>query len=97
MADKTSGALGTKAQVKTSAAKGGKAAAAAPKAENHTFAFGKENYILMLVGLAIISLGFFLMAGSEDIFSTTKLTVAPILVLGGFAFEIYAIMRKAKD
>jgi hypothetical protein len=37
------------------------------------------------------------MAGKEDIFSSTKLTVAPILVLGGFAFEVFAIMRKSKD
>lgn len=97
MADKIIGAQGTKAQVKTSAAKTTKDAVATPKNDNHTFAFGKENYMLMLVGLAIISLGFFLMAGSEDIFSTTKLTVAPILVLAGFAFEIFAIMRKTKD
>ena len=70
---------------------------AAPKSENLSFAFGKENYMLMLIGLVIIIIGFFLMAGSEDIFSSTKLTVAPILVLGGFAFEVFAIMRKSKD
>jgi hypothetical protein len=73
------------------------AAQAAPKSENLSFAFGKENYVLMLIGLAIIILGFFLMAGKEDIFSTTKLTVAPFLVLTGFAFEVFAIMRKSKD
>jgi hypothetical protein len=72
-------------------------ATAAPKPENLTFAFGKENYILMLIGLAVIIIGFFMMSGSEDIFSTTKLTVAPILVLAGFAFEVFAIMRKSKD
>lgn len=72
-------------------------ATAAPKSENLTFAFGKENYIMMLIGLVIIIIGFFLMAGTEDIFSSTKLTVAPILVLGGFAFEVLAIMRKSKD
>jgi hypothetical protein len=74
-----------------------KAAQAAPKSENLSFAFGKENYMMMLIGLAIIIIGFFLMAGKEDIFSSTKLTVAPILVLGGFAFEVFAIMRKSKD
>lgn len=72
-------------------------AQAAPKPQNLSFAFGKENYMLMLIGLVIIIIGFFLMAGSEDIFSSTKLTVAPILVLGGFAFEVFAIMRKSKD
>jgi MFS superfamily sulfate permease-like transporter len=53
--------------------------------------------VLMGIGLVIIILGFYLMAGNEDIYSTTKLTIAPILVLGGFAFEILAIMRKSKD
>jgi hypothetical protein len=73
------------------------ATTAAPKHEQLSFAFGKENYTLMLAGLVVIVLGFFLMAGSEDIFSTTKLTVAPIMVMAGFAIEIVAIMRKSKD
>jgi len=67
------------------------------KPESGSLAFGKENYVLMAIGLAIIILGFFLMAGDQDIFSTTKLTIAPILVLSGFAFEIFAIMRKPQD
>lgn len=66
---------------------------AMPKAE-HYYIFGKLNYQLMAVGVALISLGFYLMAGSEDIFSSTKLTVAPILVMAGFVVEIFAIMRK---
>lgn len=70
------------------------------------FAFGKENYILVLVGLALIAIGFLLMAGggsddpnvfSEEIFSTRRITVAPIVVLLGFAVEIFAIMKKPKD
>jgi hypothetical protein len=73
------------------------AASATQKSDTQSFAFGKENYVLMGIGLVIIILGFYLMAGNEDIYSTTKLTIAPILVLGGFAFEILAIMRKSKD
>ncbi len=73
------------------------ARSAAPKHEQLSFAFGKENYMLMLTGLVVIVLGFFLMAGKEDIFSTTKLTIAPIMVMAGFAIEIVAIMRKSKD
>jgi hypothetical protein len=67
------------------------------KNEPITFAFSKENYMLMFIGLAIIVIGFVLMAGKEDIFSTTKLTVAPLLVIAGFAFQIFAIMRKPKN
>jgi len=70
------------------------------------FAFGKENYILMLTGIGIIILGFILMAGggspdpnkfSEEIFSTRRMTVAPILIIIGFIIEIAAILRKTKE
>ncbi|MFO7939513.1 MAG: DUF3098 domain-containing protein [Bacteroidales bacterium] len=70
------------------------------------FAFGKENYRLMLIGFGIIILGFILMVGGKaespdqfnpEIFSFRRITLAPLLVLGGFIFEIYAIMKKPKD
>lgn len=70
------------------------------------FAFSKENYILMIIGFAIIVLGFLLMVGggsedptvfNEEIFSFRRITLAPIIVLSGFVFEIYAIMKKPKE
>lgn len=61
------------------------------------FVFGKENYTLMIAGIVVIFIGFFLMAGTEDIFDFRKLTLAPIVVLIGFIIEIVAIMRKPKD
>jgi len=70
------------------------------------FAFGKENYKLLIIGFAIIILGFILMIGGKaespdqfnpDVFSFRRITLAPLLVLGGFIFEIYAIMKKPKD
>lgn len=69
-------------------------------------AFGKENYILLLVGLAFIITGFILMTGggsddpnvfSEEIFSFRRITLAPIIVITGFVIEIFAIMKKPKD
>ena len=48
----------------------------------------------MIVGVALIAIGFTLMSGSDDIFSSTKLTVAPLLVMAGFIVELVAIMRK---
>ncbi len=68
--------------------------------------FGKENYIWMLIGLAVLALGFFLMSGGKssspnifndsDVYSTTRITIAPILIIAGFVIEIFAIMKKSK-
>ena len=70
------------------------------------FAFSRENYRLMLIGLAFIVTGFILMigGGSKDpndfspaIFDFQRLTLAPILILAGYVIEIFAIMKKPKD
>jgi hypothetical protein len=55
------------------------------------------NYTLMLVGVAIIAIGFYLMSGTEDIFNSTKLTVAPVVIIIGFIVELFAVMLKSKD
>lgn len=64
------------------------------KAVKPRFIFDKQNYILMAASVAVIIIGFMVMSGSEDIYSTTKITIAPIIVLLGFALGIYAIMKK---
>lgn len=65
------------------------------------FVFEKKNYIVMGIGLAVIALGFILMAGggSEDpnvfnpeIYNWRRIRLAPALVLAGFAIEVYAIL-----
>lgn len=70
------------------------------------FAFGRQNYRLLIIGLAFIFIGFLLMigGGSDDpnvfndkIFSFRRITLAPILILAGFIIEIFAIMRKTKE
>ncbi len=70
------------------------------------FPFGKENFMLMIIGIAIIVIGFALMSGggTEDpsvwdpsIFSTRRITIAPIVVVLGLIIEIYAILKKSKD
>ncbi len=65
--------------------------------------FGKENFIWMLAGAAVMALGFFLMAGGKsadptkfmdgEVYSTTRITIAPILIIAGFIVEIFAIMK----
>ena len=69
------------------------------------FLFGKKNYIIMLIGLAVISLGFILMAGggsddpnvfNPEIYNWRRIRLAPTLVILGLGIEIYAILAKPK-
>ena len=72
--------------------------------QKQAFLFDKTNYMWMLGGVVLVIIGFMLMSGgkSEDptkfnydeIYSTTRVTIAPILILIGFIIEIYAIMKK---
>jgi hypothetical protein len=76
------------------------------KEENKSqFLFKKRNYIIMLIGIAFIALGFILMAGggsdnpeifNEDIYNFRRIRLAPTLVIIGLAIEIYAIMATSK-
>ena len=70
------------------------------------FALSKENYILLIIGFIIIIIGFLLMIGGKSenpnefnpkIFSFRRITLAPLIVLFGFVFEIWAIMKKPKE
>ena len=68
--------------------------------------FGKENYMWMLAGIVVIILGFILMAGGKsadpkvfdpkEVYSTTRITIAPLLIIIGFILEIVGIMKKPK-
>jgi FtsH-binding integral membrane protein len=68
--------------------------------------FSKENYKWMLIGLVVMAIGFFLMAGGKssdpntfndkEVYSTTRITIAPILIIAGLIIEIFAIMKKPK-
>lgn len=69
------------------------------------FAFGPQNYRLLLIGLVVIVIGFILMAGGKsddpnvfnpEIFSWRRITLAPLVVLAGFVIEGIAIMKKPK-
>lgn len=73
---------------------------------NLDFAFKKQNYMLLLVGITLICAGLLLMIGggsddptvfSDKIFDLQRLTLAPILIATGFIVEIFAIMHKPKQ
>lgn len=70
---------------------------------NHEMPLGKKNYLLMLIGVGIIIIGFLLLSGggsddpmvfNYDIFSVRRIVIAPLVLLFGFAFEFYAILKK---
>ena len=69
------------------------------------FPFSRENYMLMLVCIALVVIGFLMMSGGGDdpvkydptIFSTRRIVLAPIVVVAGFIVGFIAIMKKPKD
>jgi len=68
--------------------------------------FAKDNFKIMLAGLAVIVIGFLLMLGGasdnpnnfkpEEVYSFRRITLAPIVIVLGLLIEVYAIMRKPK-
>ena len=73
--------------------------------DRRNLAFDRINYILLVVGMVIVVIGFILMSGvgssesayNPDIFSARRIKVAPVVCLIGFVSMIYAVMRKPKD
>ncbi|MEQ8323596.1 MAG: DUF3098 domain-containing protein [Vicingaceae bacterium] len=74
------------------------------KEKENEFAFGRENYKWLIIGIAILIVGNILMigGGSDDpnvfnpeIFSFTRITLAPLIILAGFATVLIAIIKKS--
>jgi membrane-bound ClpP family serine protease len=75
------------------------------KKNNQGFPLTKKNYILLAIGFIIVIIGFILMSGgkspnpnvfSQNIFSFRRIILAPIVIVFGYMFEIYAIMHRPK-
>ena len=76
------------------------------KTTSTTSLFDKQNLWLMLLGVGIIALGMLLMVGGrsadpntfnyDEVYSTSRITIAPILIIIGLGIEIYAIFKKPK-
>jgi len=68
--------------------------------------FSKENYLWMAAGIVVIAIGMLLMAGGKsnnpaefnqkEVYSTTRITIAPLLIIIGLALEVVAIFKKPK-
>ncbi len=73
--------------------------------DKRDFAFGRLNYILLAVGMAVVVIGFLLMSGNgstdtaydPDIFSARRIKVAPVVCLLGFVSMIYAVVYRSKN
>ncbi|MBQ8958584.1 MAG: DUF3098 domain-containing protein [Bacteroidales bacterium] len=77
-----------------------------PSENQKAMPFGKQNYVIVLIGIALIVLGFLFMLGggssdpdvfNEKMFDFQRITLAPILVLAGFVVEIVAIFWKKNN
>ena len=73
--------------------------------QKQEFLFGRKNYIIMLIGIVFIALGFAFMAGggsdnpevfNEEIYNWQRIRLAPTLVIIGLVIEIYAIFAEKK-
>lgn len=68
--------------------------------------FTRDNYIWMLIGIVVIAIGMFLMSGGaskdpnvfnpKEVYSTTRITIAPLVILAGLAIEVFAIFKSPK-
>jgi len=69
---------------------------ATPASQNtkNEMVFTKKNYQLLLISMAIVVVGFMLMIGTTDIYDFRKTLLAPMVVLFGFGFGIYAVLKK---
>jgi Protein of unknown function (DUF3098) len=83
-----------------------KAKATTAKSYSNAPLFGKENYKWMLIGIVLVALGLIVMGGGKSkdpnvfdpnqVYNWRRITLAPILIIGGFVVEIFAIFRKDK-
>ena len=78
-----------------------------PKTTKAAPLFSKENFMWMIIGGIVIALGMFLMSGGKNpdpnnfdtnlVYSKTRITIAPILIVAGLLIEIYAIFKKPRQ
>ncbi len=83
-----------------------KSDASSKNRQERLFPFTRENFVFMIIGLAVVFIGYLLMIGggssdpnqfhADQVYSFRRITLAPIVIILGFLIEIYAIMKKPK-
>jgi hypothetical protein len=70
-----------------------------------TLVFGKKNYVIMIIGLLFMVVGYILMSGggsddpnvfNPEIFNFQRIRLAPSLIILGFIIQIFAIFLPNK-
>ena len=66
--------------------------------QNNKLAFGKVNYTIMLIGIAVLILGFFIMTQDSEPygFGFLGITLGPLVLIAGFIIEFFAILYKPR-
>jgi hypothetical protein len=69
--------------------------------------FDRENYKWMIIGVVVMLLGWLLMAGGaskdpnifnkNEVYSTMRITIAPIVIVAGLVIEVYALLKAPKN
>ncbi|MFY7707522.1 MAG: DUF3098 domain-containing protein [Flavobacteriales bacterium] len=77
------------------------------KTSSFSFALSKKNYLVIVIGLVVITLGYILMSGggspdpntfnADELFSARRITLAPITILIGYGIVGYGIMLRPKN
>ncbi len=98
--------MATKQPIQPKAKQSSTTASAKPNVAQLPFIFDRTNYLIMIAGVVVILIGFALMSGGAttnpavfpkaEIYSFTRITLAPIVVMLGFGIEIFAILKRPK-
>lgn len=59
--------------------------------------FTRQNYLLMLLGVLAVVIGYTAMRIENEVDGFISLYVAPLLILGGYLEIIYAILHRPKQ
>lgn len=58
--------------------------------------FDRQNYVLLLIGVGLVIIGYVMMYVDGQVESFISLYLAPLLILGGYLEIIYAILWRPK-
>ncbi len=67
------------------------------KRKSTKMVFVRKNYLLLLLGLGLVIVGYVIMRLENEVDGFISLYVAPLLILGGYLEVMYAIFYREKE